>query len=56
MLAKTKLNTNKVFIFEGLIDLHISHDKFVSVNNVLQEYNDMKKEMKNLNNTVEYTK
>ena len=56
LLAKTKLNTIKVLISESLIDSYISHDKFVPVNNVLQEYNEMKKEIKNLNNTVEYTK
>ena len=37
----------------ALIDSYISHDKFVSVNNVLREYNEMKEEMKN---SVEYHK
>ena len=29
-----------------LMDLHISHDKSVLVNNVLKEYDDMKKQSK----------
>ena len=47
LLAKTKLNTVKDFIFEALIDSNINHDEFISVNNVLKEYDDMKEEIKN---------
>ena len=42
MLGKDKLNTIEVLISKALIDLYISHDKFVSVNNVLREYNETK--------------
>ena len=34
-------------ISNGLIDSHINHDEFVSVNSVLREYNEMKEEIKN---------
>ena len=34
-------NTIEVLISKALIDSYISHDKFVSVNNVLREYNEM---------------
>ena len=40
-------NTIEVLISKALIDSYISHDKFVSVNNVLREYNEMKEEIKN---------
>ena len=46
--AKTKLNSIEVLISKALIDLNISHDEFILVNNVLKEYDDMKKEIKNL--------
>ena len=43
MLGKDKLNTIEVLISKALIDSYISHDEFVSVNNVLREYYEMKK-------------
>ena len=46
--AKTKLNSIEVLISKALIDLNISHDEFVLVNNVLKEFDDMKEEIKNL--------
>ena len=42
LLAKAKLHTSKVIISESLINSYINHDKFVSVNNVLRQYNEMK--------------
>ena len=50
LLAKTKFTT-----IEALIVSYINHDEFVSVNNVLREYNEMKEEIKNSKNAVEYT-
>ena len=47
LLGKDKLNTIEVLISKALIDSYISHDEFVSVNNALTEYNEMKKEIKN---------
>ena len=47
LLVKTKLNTIKILISKALIDSYISYDKFISVNNVLREYNEIKQEMKN---------
>ena len=55
LLAKTKLNTIEDLIFKALINSYINHDEFVSVNNVLREYNEMKEEIKNFENSVEYT-
>ena len=42
LLVKTKLNTIEVLVSKALIDSYINHDKFVSINNVLREYNEMK--------------
>ena len=53
--AKTKLNTIEVLISNTLSDSCTSHGELVSVNNVLREYNEMKQEIKNPENTVEYT-
>ena len=54
LLGKVKLNTSEVLISKALIDSYISHDEFFSVNNVLREYNEMKKEIKNPETSVEY--
>ena len=48
MLAKSKLNSIEVLISKASIDLNISHDEFVSINNMLKEYDEMKEEIKNL--------
>ena len=45
LLRKDKLNTIDVLICKALFDLYIDHDEFVSVNNVLREYNEMKEEI-----------
>ena len=55
LLGKKELHTIKVLVSKVLIDLYINQDNFVSVNNVLREYNEMKKEIKNLKTSVEYT-
>ena len=47
LLVKYKLNTIEVLIFKALINSCINGDKFVSMDNVLREYNEMKDEMKN---------
>ena len=46
LLGKDKLNIIEFLISKTLIDLYISHDEFVSVNNILREYNGIKEEMK----------
>ena len=55
LLGKAKLDTIEVLISKALIDSCISHDEFVSVNNLLREYTDMKKETKSPEKTVEST-
>ena len=42
LLVKDKLNAIEVLISKRLIDPYIIHEKFVSVNNVIREYNEMK--------------
>ena len=38
----------QVLVSKALIDSFISHNKFISINNVLIEYNKTKEEIKNL--------
>ena len=54
LLGKDKLNTIEILISKALIDSCINHDEFVLLNNVLREYNEMKNEIKSLQNSVEY--
>ena len=55
LLGRVKLNAMEVLISKDLIDSYITHEKFVSVNIVLREYNETKKEVKNPKMFVEYT-
>ena len=48
MLAKSKLKSIEILISKVLIDSNISHDQFVLINNMLKEFYEMKKEIKNL--------
>ena len=50
--GKTKSDTIEVVISNVLIDLCISHDELVSVNNVLRENNEIKEEIKNFVDTL----
>ena len=52
LLVVTKLNIIKVSISKVLIDSYISPGGFVSVNNVLKEYNEMKEGIKFFENVV----
>ena len=49
LLAKSKLNIIEVIIYKALVDLNISYDDFVLINNVLKECYDIKEEIKNSN-------
>ena len=51
--GNVKLNTIEVLISNSWIDSYISHDEFVSVNNVLREYNEIKQEIKHPETFVE---
>ena len=46
LLAQTKLNSIAVLISKALSNSYINQGEFVSVSNVLREYNEMKKEIK----------
>ena len=52
LLGKAKLDTIEGLISKALIDSDISHNEFVSANNVLRECNQMKEKIKN---SVEHT-
>ena len=53
--GESKLNNIEVLISKALIDSYISHEKFVSVNNILREYYKKKEKIKNPETSVEYT-
>ena len=55
-LAKTKLNSIEVLISKSLNDLYINHDEFVSVNHMLREHKEMKEEIQNSENAVDYNR
>ena len=44
LLGKDKINTFEIIIFKSLINSYVSHNEFVLVNNVLREFNEMKKD------------
>ena len=52
LLGKAKLDTIEGLISKALIDSDISHNEFVSANNVLRECNQMKEKIKS---SVEHT-
>ena len=54
LLEKDKSNTIEVLISKSLIDSYISHGEFASVNNVLKENDEIKKEIINPKTSVEY--
>ena len=54
LFGKDKLNTIEVLISKALIDSYIRHNEFISVNNMLREYYEMKEERKNPGNQWEY--
>ena len=54
LFGNDKLNTIEFLLSKALIDSHISHVKFISVNNVLREYFEMTKEIKIPETSVEY--
>ena len=47
LIAKTKLSV-EVLISKTLIDSYVSHDEFISVNNVLNESGNIKKKKSNI--------
>ena len=46
LLVKTKSNSVEVLISKALINSYTMHDQFVSVKNVLREYNEMRNKLK----------
>ena len=55
MLRKTKLDAIEVLSSKALINSHIFHNEFVSVNNVLRKDNEMKEEINNPETLEEYS-
>ena len=55
LIRKDKFKAIEILISKALIDSYVSHDEFVSINNVLREYKEMKREIKTPAGSVEYT-
>ena len=55
MLAKSKLNRKKVLISKAFINLNSTSFEIVSINNMWKEYDDMKEEIKKLNEKLVIT-
>ena len=53
--GKDKVHTIAVLISKALINSYISHDEFVSVNNVLRKHHEMKEKVKTPETPVEHT-
>ena len=53
--GKDELNTIDILISGALIHSDVNHDESLSINNVLREYNELKKEIKNLEASKECT-
>ena len=53
-LAKFKSNSIEVLVSKGSIELSISHDELVLINNVLKDFYDMKEEIKNSDNKLKF--
>ena len=49
MLAKSKLNSIETLISQALIDLHISHEEFVTILNEKDKYEKMKDNLRSEN-------
>ena len=49
LLAIYKSNSIEVLITKALTDSNNSHDEFILINNMLKEFDDMKREIKNSN-------
>ena len=56
LLEKDTLNIIESLISKALINSYIIHDEFVSVNNVLREYNKIKEKLKNPETSLKYIK
>ena len=54
LLGKDKLNRIEILISKAIIDSYICHDEFVSVNNVLRQYYEIKNETKSPETSLEY--
>ena len=54
MLAKSKLNGIEVLISKALIHWNISHAKFVLINHMLKEYEEMKERNQKFKDLIEF--
>ena len=56
VLAKSKLNSIETLIFQGLIDLEISHEEFKTIVNEKEKYKKMKEDNRVIKSSDELNK
>ena len=49
MLAKSKLNSIETLVSQALIDMEISHEEFITILRVKNNYEKMKENLRNVN-------
>ena len=53
MLAKSKLDSIETLVFQALIDMEISHEKFITILKGKDKYEKMKKNVRNVSEKLE---
>ena len=53
MLAKSKLNSNETLVSQALIDMEISHEKFITILKEIDKYEKMKENVRNVSEKLE---
>ena len=53
MLSKSELNSIETLISQGLIDLEISHEEFITIVNEKEKYDKMKESIKMVKSSEE---
>ena len=53
MLAKSKLDSIKTFVFQALIDMEISHEEFITILNETSKYEKIKENVTSENEKQE---
>ena len=56
MLAKRKLNSIETLVSQALIDMKISHEKFITIVKGKDKYEKMKENVRNVNEIQENTR
>ena len=53
ILAKGKLNSIEILVSQALIEMEVSHEKFITILNQRHKYEKMKENLRNVNEKLE---